>query len=88
MAFDKSEITVPAGAAVTIVFNNKDSGVPHNFAAYESSKAQTVIFKGEIITGPTTIEYKFTAPTTLGAYFFRCDVHPVTMIGKFVVKTS
>jgi plastocyanin len=37
IAFDTDTITVPAGANVTVNFNNKDSGIPHNFAVYDSS---------------------------------------------------
>ena len=86
MAFDQSTITVPAGASVTMNFDNKDSGVPHNFALYTDSSASKSIFVGQIITGPATITYKFTAPTTPGNYFFRCDVHPTAMTGTFVVQ--
>jgi plastocyanin len=86
MAFDKSTITVPAGAQVTLNFDNQDSGIPHNFAAYTNSSASTSIFVGQTITGPKTITYTFTAPTTPGNYFFRCDVHPTSMTGKFIVQ--
>jgi plastocyanin len=86
MAFDKSTITVPAGAKVTINFDNQDSGIPHNFALYTDSSAATVIFKGNIITGPANTTYSFTAPATPGNYFFRCDVHPTSMKGQFVVQ--
>ena len=84
MAFDKSTITVPAGASVTINFNNKDN-IAHNFALYTNSSATTSIFVGKIITATQTI-YNFTAPSTPGNYFFRCDVHPTTMTGTFVVQ--
>lgn len=84
--FDKSTITVPAGAAVTVNFNNKDSGVPHNFAVYTDSSASQNIFKGDTVTGPATTTYTFTAPSTPGTYFFRCDVHPQQMTGDFVVQ--
>lgn len=84
MAFDKSTITVPAGASVTINFTNKDS-IPHNFALYTDSSARTSIFVGQIVSA-TTVTYKFTAPTAPGNYFFRCDVHPTTMTGTFVVQ--
>jgi len=85
VAFDKSTITVSAGAAVTINFNNKDS-VPHNFALYTNSSAtQPGIFVGQVVTGPTTVTYTFTAPTTPGTYFFRCDIHPSIMTGSFIV---
>ncbi|MDD5082879.1 MAG: cupredoxin domain-containing protein [Dehalococcoidales bacterium] len=86
-AFDKSTITVPAGASVTINFNNKES-VSHNFALYTNSSASTNIFRGDIINGPRTIVYKFTAPATPGNYFFRCDVHPTSMTGTFVVTAQ
>lgn len=84
--FDKSNITVPAGANVTMVFDNKEA-VPHNVAIYTTSAATQVIFKGEVITGPKIITYNFTAPTTSGDYFFRCDVHPTVMIGTFTVTS-
>ncbi len=77
---------MPAGANVTVHFDNKDSGIPHNFAVYTDSSAANKIFVGNIITGPATMDYKFQAPTTPGTYFFRCDVHPTQMTGKFVVQ--
>ncbi len=86
MAFDKKTLTVPAGAQVTLNFHNRDSGVPHNFSLYQSSSAQEVIFKGEIITGVSDTTYNFTSPDKPGTYFFRCDVHPRTMTGDFVVQ--
>ncbi len=85
MAFDKTNLTVPAGAEVVVNFNNRDAGVPHNFAVYTDSSAKEKIFAGEIITGPARAVYKFNAPRTPGSYFFRCDVHPLAMTGHFVV---
>ena len=84
MAFDKGTITVPAGANVTIDFDNRDSA-PHNFALYTNSSASTSIFVGDVISS-STITYTFTSPNTPGNYFFRCDVHPFTMTGTFVVE--
>jgi plastocyanin len=86
MAFDKKTITVPAGVMVMINFDNRDKGVPHNFAVYKTSAAKEQIFSGQVITGPQRITYTFMAPGTPGNYFFRCDVHPETMTGTFVVK--
>lgn len=84
-AFDKSTITVPAGATVVMTFENKDSGVPHNFALYTDSSARQKIYGGAFITGPETTTYRFNAPMIPGTYFFRCDVHPTSMFGSFVV---
>ena len=86
MAFDTSTITVSAGAHLTITFINNDSGTPHNIAFYTSPSATTVIYKGKTTTGVATITYTFDAPTTPGTYFFRCDVHPNTMTGEFIVQ--
>ncbi len=85
LAFSQSTITAQAGALVTIAFNNMDSGVPHNFALYTDASASTAIFTGALVTGPATTTYTFTAPSTPGSYFFRCDVHPTTMTGTFIV---
>lgn len=84
IAFDTNTITVPAGAQVTIRFTNLDS-VPHNVAVYETSQANEAIFVGEIIN-QGEIAYTFTAPGQPGTYFFRCDVHPTTMTGDFIVR--
>jgi hypothetical protein len=85
IAFDKSSITVPAGAHVVMTFDNQDAGVVHNFALYTDSSAQTRLFAGEFVTGPKTVTYTFDAPSAPGNYFFRCDVHPTLMFGTFVV---
>ena len=84
IAFDKSTITAPAGAKVTMNFVNKDS-MPHNFALYTDSSAATSIFVGKIIN-KGSVTYSFTAPEKPGSYFFRCDVHPVKMTGAFVAQ--
>jgi plastocyanin len=82
-AFDRSTITVPAGSQVIIEFDNED-GVGHNLAFYTSPSLSTIIYKGEIISGPRTIIYSFNAPATPGTYYFRCDLHP-NMNGQFIV---
>jgi plastocyanin len=91
MAFNMSTITVSKGAQVTINFNNMDSGVIHNFSVYQTGSGATgvatgPIFNGPFVTGPAATVYKFTAPSAAGTYFFRCDVHPTTMFGSFVVQ--
>jgi cytochrome c oxidase subunit 2 len=85
IAFDKSKISVPAGVKVMVHFDNKDKGIPHNFAVYKTSAAKQQIFSGQIITGPKKITYTFTSPDSAGTYFFRCDVHPKIMTGTFEV---
>ncbi len=85
LKFNLSTITVPAGSTVVVHFTNDDSYIPHNFAVYTNSAATTTIFQGEQITGVASTTYTFTAPSTPGTYFFRCDVHPTMMTGNFIV---
>ncbi len=92
MAFNTDTITVPAGANVTVVFENKDR-VPHNLAVYtevlgagEGGSQDQIIFRGEVFSGPRTMNYQFSAPSAQGTYFFRCDPHPNIMTGSFVVS--
>ncbi len=88
LSFDTKTITVPAGAAVTVVFTNKESVVSHNLAVYESRLAKQVIFRGDFTRASKTNTYKFIAPSVAGTYFFRCDNHPALMTGDFVVTAE
>jgi plastocyanin len=83
--FDKSTITATAGLDVTVTLDNRDAGVLHNIAFYTNRSATSKIFGGPIITGPATNTSTFPAPGA-GNYFFRCDVHPDTMTGTFIVQ--
>jgi plastocyanin len=85
LSFDTDQITLTAGAQTTVEFDNQDEGLPHNLAIYEDESAETAIFQGDIVEGPSTTEYSFTAPDA-GTYFFRCDVHPTQMTGTVVVE--
>jgi plastocyanin len=72
-SFNISTITVPAGANVTVNFENQDSNIGHNFAVYDSASMKKTIFKGEMIVGPKKITYNFEAPKEPGTYHFQCD---------------
>ena len=82
--FDKSCLAAPANQAFTITFDNQDAGVPHDVAIYTSSSATTTLFKGAVVTGPTTTTYHVPA-LKAGTYYFRCDIHPTQMFGTFIV---
>jgi plastocyanin len=85
IAFDPGILSAPAGSTVIMTFSNLDFGVTHNFALYTDEHATTRIFGGDFVTGPRTITYTFTVPSTPGGYIFRCDVHPDRMTGTFLV---
>lgn len=84
-AFNTGRIAVPAGATVVLRFRNED-GVSHNFALYTDERALEGIFSSELVGARSSAEFRFTAPSRPGEYFFRCNVHPDTMTGTFVVE--
>jgi plastocyanin len=84
LRFDTDSIELPAGAPSTIHFENNDPGIQHNIAIFTDSSLGTNLFRGEIVTGPTAVDYRI-PPLEPGSYYFHCDVHP-TMSGTVVVK--
>jgi plastocyanin len=83
LQFDTDRIELPA-APSTIHFENDDPGIQHNIAIFTDSSLGTNLFRGEIVTGPATVDYAIPALDP-GSYYFHCDVHP-TMTGTVVVK--
>jgi cytochrome c oxidase subunit II len=76
IAWDKTQLNIPAGKQVTVTVNNQDS-VEHNFT-FEDAKANKDVEKGE------TAEVTFTAPAA-GSYEFHCEYHPNQMKGTVTV---
>jgi plastocyanin len=82
IAFEQSSVNAPAGKAFTILFDNKDAGVPHNVWIKDASG--TAVFQGAIVTGPVQTTYHVQA-LAAGSYTFVCSLH-ANMIGAFVVQ--
>jgi plastocyanin len=74
IAFDVSELNLPAGQEAPLPFDNQDAGIPHNVSIYTEQGGEP-LFTGEIITGPAKIDYAVPA-LDAGSYYFQCDVHP------------
>lgn len=82
--FDNKTITVPADTALSISFDNQETGVQHNVQVFDGPDTKAaVLLDGEVVTGPTKITYELD-PLAAGAYAFNCKVHPTTMIGTIV----
>jgi len=75
IAFDTQAIELPLEQVMTITFDNRDAGVPHNISIYSDQSLGELLFQGELITGPATIPYE-AGPFPAGEYYFHCDVHP------------
>ncbi len=85
LRFDAKRLVAVANAQVTVHMENRESGVPHNFAVYANRSAKDKIFVGEIFAGNDAKDFSFKTPAA-GDYFFRCDVHPDTMTGTFAIR--
>jgi plastocyanin len=72
IAFDRSKLAVPAGAAFPLFFENRESA-PHNVTILDAT--DRTLFVGEIFGGPASRTYDV-GPLPAGTYRFRCDVHP------------
>ncbi|HYH92595.1 MAG TPA: cupredoxin domain-containing protein [Candidatus Saccharimonadales bacterium] len=79
VAFDKTELAVPADQPFQIVFNNNDASIPHNVAIHQGSATGPAVFTGEVFPGVETRTYDVPA-LPAGAYGFICTVHP-NMVG-------
>jgi plastocyanin len=86
IAFQPTTLCAPAGQALTIAFDNQDSGVPHNVQIFSDADMTRSVFKGDIFSGPETRDYQVPA-LPAGVYRFRCDVHP-QMTGVLVVASA
>ena len=71
IAFDRSQLDVPAGTAFPLVFENRD-GAPHNVRIYDDGGQP--LFVGEVFGGPASRTYEVPA-LSAGTHRFRCDVH-------------
>jgi plastocyanin len=81
ISFDQDRLTVAAGQQVTITFENRDSGVPHNLRINGPSGPIATEIEG----GPVTQTLAFTIDAP-GTYEFLCEVHPSAMVGDLVVE--
>lgn len=79
--FTTTAITIPAGKAFTLAFDNRD-GVQHNIVIKDSSGS--ALFTGDIVTGPKVTVYNVPA-IPAGTYTFVCAIHP-NMTGTATAK--
>jgi plastocyanin len=89
--FLQTQLNVPADQPFTIRFTNKDAGVQHNIAIFSEdplkNPSATPLFTGQVVTGAASVSYQVPAMKA-GNYWFRCDIHPTTMVGTITASSS
>ena len=78
LAYDRSSLSLTAGASVTLTLQNDDTAVPHDIAFSFGPATETC-------AGPCTRSIRFTAPAP-GTYSFKCNTHPDIMTGSVSVR--
>lgn len=86
--FEPMETAAPADTALTITFNNNDTGIPHNIQLFAGTAAAgTPVFAptdNATITGVATTAYSVDA-LEAGTYTWSCFIHPA-MTGTLTVS--
>lgn len=76
IAFEPATLTVAAGVALDVRFENRDADVPHNLILLAGPQFSTTLSKSEIVTGPAALDISI-AGLAPGRYRFACEVHPM-----------
>ena len=85
--FSTERLDAVAGRPIAITFQNDDVGILHNIALYERGPGGALVddARTALEVGPVT--QVLTIPAlAAGTYVFRCDVHPVAMVGELNVE--
>ncbi len=82
--FQPATLSVAANEPIELDFSNGDPGIQHNVEIFDVDPAANPdaepLFSGSLISGPGETPYEV-PPLLPGSYFFRCAVHPSTMVG-------
>jgi len=84
-AWSTACIGVPSNTPWSVVMTNKDDGIDHTFAVFDSVKRKAKYFESQRVTGPATATLR-PAPLRPGRYYFECTVHGPSMSGTLIVR--
>jgi plastocyanin len=81
IAFDVTRLEVAVGDQLTITYDNRENGIPHNLRVRDTATGDAMT---DIVAGPITqtLAVTFDQP---GQFAYLCDVHPEQMQGIIAV---
>ena len=82
LEFDPDSVEVPAGAQVSVTFENRAATLPHNLTFREPIN----VASSPVVAPGASETFEFTAPAP-GDYLFACTIHP-GMEGKLTVEAA
>ncbi len=84
-AWNSGCIAVPGNTPWSATVTNKDTGIDHTFAVFDSTKLKVKYFESPHIPGPSTASFQLT-PLRPGRYYFECTIHGPSMSGTLIVR--
>jgi cytochrome c oxidase subunit 2 len=76
---------IRAARSYRVTVDNRDPGIQHNFAVYDSRSLKVTYLQTPKLTGVAT-EVADGSALRAGRYYFECDVHGPSMSGVLIVK--
>ena len=83
--FSETELQAPAFTQVSIILENGDKEMSHNFSLYRTPNGSEPVFIGTSVFPDQTRTFTFTTPEP-GTYYFRDDLMPGLLNGTLEVK--
>lgn len=83
--FVPDDITVQARSEITFVLENIGD-LPHNMNIATSGSFSDLVSEEDLILAGQTGELVWAVPGETGTYDFRCDIHPIEMVGFIRVE--
>jgi mono/diheme cytochrome c family protein/plastocyanin len=87
IAFDTDKLLGVAGKELTVTFDNKDGGIPHNIHFFKGEDATGADAGSTEIAPGAVVQTLKIGPLDAGKYYYQCDVHP-NMSGVLTVEAA